>query len=387
MNKTKVFGKTFTSLKDTSTGFKPVKVVVAMSGGVDSTVAAMLMVKRGYDVTGVFLKCWSETKDIHGQCNWVAEKESARNACLKLKIPLIVIDAEKEYRKYVVEEMFKDYKKGITPNPDVLCNEVVKFPFLLKITKKLKADYLVTGHYVRIKKTKNSFELLRGKNELKDQSYFLYRLREADLKKLLFPIGDYDKEDVREIARKEGFLNYDKKSTVGICFIGKISMKDFLMTKIPQKKGKIVDPEGNLLGEHDGVAYFTIGQRIGPRNGINIKKNDEDRQNLSRWYVAKKNVKKNELIVAPAGHSILFRKNILLKNFHLINGGVSEMKKDIHKVHARIRHVGELVPSKLFFKNKKWNLELGQKLDGVSDGQAVVLYNGEKVLGGGEIYS
>ena len=279
--------------------------------------------------------------------------------------------------------MFKDYRRGITPNPDILCNEVIKFPFLFKMASKIKADYIVTGHYARIVGKK----LLRGKDEMKDQSYFLYRLNESDLKKLKFPIGEYKKSKVREIAKRAGFSNHNKKSTVGICFIGKVPMKDFLKKKIPSKEGNILDTESNVIGKHDGIYYYTIGQRIGPRYDLYVKKKDDNPSQMARWYVAGKNISKNELIVAPAGHPILFRKDILIKNFHLINGGVDKMKRKSHKVYARIRHVGELVPSKLFWRSGKWNLTLGQKLDGVSDGQAVVLYKGKQVLGGGEITS
>lgn len=384
MKKQKVIGKNFTSLDfDREKKGKPVKVLVAMSGGVDSSVAAALMKKKGYDVVGVFLKCYSDTKNEFGTCNWIGEKEYARTICLKLGIPLLTIDAEAEYKKYVVEEMFNDYKKGITPNPDILCNEVVKFPFLFKMMKKINADYVVTGHYAKIVGKK----LLRAKDENKDQSYFLYRLNEKDLSSLKFPIGDYTKKEVRAMAKKLGFANHNKKSTVGICFIGKIPMKSFLKTKIKEKKGNIIDCDGSILGQHDGVYYYTIGQRIGPRYDLHIKKKDSNPSQMARWYVAGKNIKKNELIVAPAGSPILFRKDIIIRDFYLINEGVEKFKKKTHKVYARIRHVGELIPSKLFWKGGKWNLTLGQKLDGVSDGQAVVLYNGKQVLGGGEISS
>ena len=209
---------------------KKTKVIVAMSGGVDSSIAALLMKEKGYDCIGVFLKCWSPSKTFSGECQWKSERRFAQKICDKLDMPLITVDAEKEYRTYVIDEMFKDYQKGITPNPDVLCNEAVKFPFLLREAKKFHADYVVTGHFARIKKSKNKVYMYRAKDEFKDQSYFLYRLKEADLKKVLFPIGEYTKEQVRKIAKENGFLNHEKKSTVGICFIGKTNMKDFLKT-------------------------------------------------------------------------------------------------------------------------------------------------------------
>ena len=264
---------------------------MAMSGGVDASVAALLMKKKGYDGIGVFMKNWSDTKDLTtGECSWKEDRKMAMKIAAKLEIPLITLDFEKEYRRDVVDKMFKNYRKGITPNPDIDCNQKIKFPLLWKAAKKLKADYIVTGHYSRIKNNK----LYRAKDESKDQSYFLYRLNQDDLKHSLFPIGDYTKKKVREIARKNKFPNFDRKGTVGICFIGKINLKKFLQRKIKPKKGKILDPEGNLIGEHDGIYYYTSGQRIGPRFGIEIDKG----KRMKRWYVARKNLKRNEIIAA-----------------------------------------------------------------------------------------
>jgi tRNA-specific 2-thiouridylase len=272
--------------------------------------------------------------------------------------------------------MFKKYKQGITPNPDVLCNEKIKFPLLWKAAKKLKAQYLVTGHYARIKKTKKGYEMLRAKDETKDQSYFLYRLTQEDLSHTLFPIGEYTKKEIRAIAEKNKFPNYNKKSTVGICFIGKINLKDFLKKKISPKKGKILDPNGNQIGEHDGIYYYTIGQRLGSRYGIEVSKVSDDKRQLKRWYVARKDAKKNIIVAAPEGHKILFRKNIIVKEPHWINSD-----KKPARVLARIRQVGELLPATLN-KNK---IVLHKAITGVSEGQAIVLYQGTKVLGGGTI--
>ena len=262
--------------------FKKPRVLVAMSGGVDSSVAALLMKQKGYEVVGAFIKCYNNSKDNFQGCNWQEEREMAKQIADKLGIKLLTFDFEKEYHKLVIDEMFKLYKKGITPNPDVDCNEKIKFPMLINALKKTGCDFLVTGHYARIKKQGNKFILLRAKEELKDQSYFLYRLSQKELKKTIFPIGDYSKKEVREIARKNGFLNYDKKSTVGICFIGKVNLKNFLKKKIKPKKGKILDPEGDAIGMHDGIYYYTIGQRIGPRFGIDINKG----KNTKRWHIA-----------------------------------------------------------------------------------------------------
>ena len=242
----------------------------------------------------------------------------------------------------------------------------------------------MTGHYGRIKRFGKKFKLLRAKDESKDQSYFLYTLTQEELKNTLFPIGDYTKKKVREIAEKAGLPNFNKKSTVGICFIGKINLKDFLKKKIKPKKGKILDPLGNVIGEHDGIYYYTIGQRLGPRYGFEVNRKGKDKKNLKRWYVARKDAKKNIIIAAPEGDPLLYRKKIIITEPHWINP-VREDKK--YKVYSRIRQVGELIPSSLFYNKNKRRFEviLGKEITGVSEGQAIVIYMGKEVLGGGVI--
>ncbi len=372
------------------TGVSPAgqKVLLALSGGVDSSVAAMLLQKQGYEVIGAFMKNWSDTKNkITGECRWKEERRFAEKVATKLGIELITLDFEKEYKSWVVDEMFAKYKKGITPNPDIDCNQKIKFPLLIKEAKRRGINLVATGHYIRVRKKKDKYELLRAKDETKDQSYFLYMLKQSELKHCLFPIGNYTKVQIREIAEKDNFPNYNKKGTVGICFIGKVNLKEFLQKKIKPKKGNILNPEGKKIGEHDGIYYYTIGQRIGPRYGINISHEQEKGQDYSKWYVAKKIAKTNTLIVAPEGHEILLRKDMILKNFYLIDESKEEYKIKSKKVLARIRQVGELLPAKVFYKKSKFNLTLEKSITGVSDGQAVVLYEKEKVLGGGTITS
>jgi len=388
---------------------KKSKVLAAMSGGVDSSVAALLLKKQGYEVIGAFMKNWSDTKNSLGECSWKDDRKEAMKIASKLEIPLITLDFEKQYRKDVVEPMFNSYKKGITPNPDIDCNQKLKFPLLWKAAKKLGADFIATGHYVR----KRGKEMLRAKDESKDQSYFLYRLSSSDLEHSLFPIGELTKKQVREIAKKNKFPNYNRKSTVGICFIGKLNLKKFLQKKIKPKKGYILNPEGKVIGQHDGIYYYTIGQRIGPRFGIEVNKGKEKR--VQRWYVASKNLKRNEIIAAPEGHELLYKKNIGMKNVHFIDksfevklkntsrgrvvSNFTRKNRAIHnerscelgnkhiKVLSRIRQVGELLTSKLFYdkNNKCFKVILNKSITGVSEGQAIVLYSGKRVLGGGVI--
>ncbi len=355
---------------------KKPKVLVAMSGGVDSSVAALLLKNRGFNVIGAFMKNWSDTKNALGECSWKDDRKVAMAIASQLKIPLITLDFEKEYRKHVVDEMFRFYKKGITPNPDIDCNNKVKFPLLWKAAKRLGSNFIATGHYIRKKDEK----LLRAKDESKDQSYFLYRINKDDISHSLFPIGELTKKQVREIAKKNGFPNFSRKSTVGICFIGKVNLKKFLQKRIKPKQGEILDPEGKTIGRHDGIYYYTIGQRIGPRFGIEVERGKGKQE---RWYVASKNLKRNEIIAAPENHDLLYRKEITLKQPHWTN----DKPKDKIKVTARIRQVGELLPSKLYYdkSKKQYKITLNKPITGISEGQAAVLYRGLQVLGGGVI--
>jgi len=379
------------------------KVLLAMSGGVDSSVAALLLKKEGYEVIGAFMKNWSDTKDpLTGKCAWRTERKMALKIASQLNISLITLDFEKEYRRYVIDKMFDKYKRGITPNPDIDCNQKIKFPLLLKEAKKLGIPLIATGHYARVRKIKSKYKnedknkiknkkeiykLLRGKDESKDQSYFLYKINQEELSHCLFPIGDYTKEQIRNIAKNNKLSNYDKKGTVGICFIGKVNLKKFLQKKIRPKKGKIINPEGKIIGEHDGIYYYTIGQRLGPRYGFEIDRGNKNKP--SKWYVAVKNTRTNTIIAAPENHPINFRKEVIVKNIHFIdNSQINKIKRGNKlKIFSRIRHVGELLPSYLFYdkKSKQFKVTLNKPITGISEGQAIVFYKGENVLGGGEI--
>jgi tRNA-specific 2-thiouridylase len=352
-------------------------VLVGMSGGVDSSVAAFLLQKQGYKVIGAFMKNFSETKNqITGECTWRQERRMAQVIAATLGTKFITLDFEKEYKKHIVDPMFRDYAKGLTPNPDILCNKIIKFPLLWKKAHKLGADYISTGHYARIKTTKSGFQLLAGEDKNKDQSYFLYQLSQKDLSHTLFPIGKLKKTEVRAIAKKNKFPNWDLKGTRGICFIGKIDMKSFLQKRIKEKKGQIKDPKGNLIGYHPGIMYFTIGQRVGPRLGFEIKKHLK-----GKWYIAEKK-KNNTLTIAPSKHPLLKKKKIQIKALHLINS-----KETIPKsgVKARIRHLGPLNSGSLKKQKGKYTFTFSKPLEQIAEGQSIVLYHMNKVIGGGEI--
>ncbi|MCH7568340.1 MAG: tRNA 2-thiouridine(34) synthase MnmA [Nanoarchaeota archaeon] len=357
-------------------------ILLGLSGGVDSTVAALLLKKQGYKVIGAFMKNFSETKDkITGQCNWVNDKKDAQKIAAILKIPFITLNFEKEYKKYVIDPMFKAYARSLTPNPDSLCNKIIKFPFLWTEAKKLGASYIATGHYAKIKKTKSSFSLLKAKDKTKDQSYFLYELTQKDLAHTLFPIGNYTKKEIRKIAYKNNFPNYNKPGTKGICFIGKVNMKAFLKQKIKQKKGKILNPEGKLLGYHNGTMFYTIGERIGPRLGFDIDKEFRNKTG-KKWYIINKKIKSNILIAAPKNHPEAFRKKFIMRKINFIN---DRPKFPLTKIKVRIRHLGELIPVSIEYNNKKYNCTLKKSIEGIAEGQSAVIYKGEQVLGGGEI--
>lgn len=351
-------------------------VLVGMSGGVDSSVAALLLKKQGYQVLGAFMKNFSDTKNpLTNECSWIEERKSAKKIASILNIPFYTFDFEKEYKKFVINPMFKSYAKGLTPNPDMLCNKIIKFPLLWKAAKKLKADYIATGHYAIIKKTKSGFQLLQGKDKSKDQSYFLAELSQHDLEHTLFPLGNLIKSKVREIAKKNKFPNHDKKGTSGICFVGKVNMKSFLKKKIKEKSGRVLDPEGNLVGSHPGIMYFTIGQRIGERLGIKITKHLE-----GKWYITEK-TKNNTLVIAPEGHKLLKKQIVKIKNLHLIN----PKEKIPRNLKARIRHLGKLNKGTLIKEQNNYYFKFNKPIEAIAEGQYIVLYKAQQVIGSGEI--
>ncbi len=374
------------------------KVVVGMSGGVDSSAAAALLVDQGYEVIGAFMKNWSETKDPRtGECAWRQEREDAMRVAADLGIPFVTFDFEKEYAESVVDYLFREYAAGRTPNPDVMCNRAVKFDLFLKEALKLGADFIATGHYARIIQTPNpkpqtpKYRLLAGADRAKDQSYFIFSLGQEQLARVLFPIGHLNKHDVRAYARERGIVTADKKDSQGICFIGKVEMKAFLSKAIAPKPGPIVTVEGKTIGRHDGAAAFTVGQRHGLGVGGGAP-----------YYVVDKNVETGVLTVAEgADHPALYKTSLTADGWHWVAGhppgawhqNGEQVPGTGFQCQARIRYRqplqactvggawhqnGEQVPGTLEVRFEKTQRA-------VTPGQFVVLYDGDEVLGGGVI--
>ncbi len=364
---------------NTRTPYKK-KVLVGLSGGVDSAVAALLLKRQGYEVVGAFMKNFSEVKNkLTGECNWVEEYREAQKVAAHLRISLIKMDFEKEYKKQVIEPMLKAYKKGITPNPDITCNTIIKFPLLWKEAEKLGADYIATGHYARIKRAQKGFELLQGADKNKDQSYFLAELTQKDLIHILFPVGKLTKKEVRAIAEKNKLSNYNRPSTKGICFVGNIPLKSFLENRIKSKEGRVWDENNKLIGRHRGAHLYTIGERIGESKGIFVSKGQNSQR---RMFVAKKNIRKNVIIAVKKDHPMLKKRTLYLKKVHWIN---KDDKKSNFEAKVRIRHLGKLTQATLKLKKNRGYLFAKYPIIGAAPGQTAVFYIRYKLVCSGEI--
>jgi len=369
-----------------------------MSGGVDSSVAAALLKKQGYNVVGVFMKPWQpsasnsksqirnskqilnpKSEILNGElCLWKQDREDAMRAAAVLDIPLLTWDFSKEYKKEVGDYMIREYRAGRTPNPDVMCNKEIKFGLFLKRALREGADFIATGHYVRLKpqfpisnfqfsrKPQTGFRLLQAIDKNKDQSYFLWTLTQAQLKHCLFPIGDYVKPEVRKMAKKFGLPNHAKKDSQGVCFIGPLDMKEFLKKYIRPKKGQIIDKEGTVIGEHDGAFYYTIGQR----HGLDIKNGQ------GPYYVIAKNLKKNIIYVGKD-------KDLTTKKAHVsgINWTNSRIKLPT-KIDVKVRYRAKSETANL---SKRGDLEFRKPIRAITPGQSAVFYKGEELVGGGII--
>ncbi|MDD4761982.1 MAG: tRNA 2-thiouridine(34) synthase MnmA [Candidatus Pacebacteria bacterium] len=353
---------------------KKKKVYVGMSGGVDSSVAAGLLKKSGYEVLGVHLVCFKG--NIQG-CSADEDRIEAERAAAALGISFEIWDLEKEYRKKVLNYMIDGYKKGETPNPDVECNKEIKFGIFFERAIKQGADYVATGHYARLLKREGVYKLLAGKDKEKDQSYFLWNLNQKKLAKILFPVGGMLKSEVRKEAKKMRLPNAEKKDSQGLCFIGKVDFQDFLKNKIKEKEGIIKDTEGNILGKHKGIFYYTIGQRknIGFLGGGG-----------EPYYVVEKKIKKNELIVSRRGEKEGSALGVNLRAVNFISQKAKKKSFD-GKIKIRVRYRGKLSEAKIKkVIGKRAEIVFLKPVEFVAMGQSLVAYRGEKeLLFGGEI--
>ena len=340
------------------------KVAVGLSGGVDSSVSAYLLKKQGYEVTGVYMQCWDSKAD---GCRAEEDRADAVKAASHIGIPFLTLDFRAEYKQKVIEYFYKSYEEGLTPNPDILCNKEIKFGLFMDWAIKEGFDFVATGHYARIKNN----TLMRGIDNTKDQSYFLYLLNKEQLKKIIFPLGEMRKIEVRKIAKKVGLQNFNKPDSMGICFIGEVDIKDFLSKKLPIKVGNVVDKNGEIIGTHDGVYFYTIGQR----HGFKITK-----YYGLPLYVIGKNMEKNELIVG-------FGKDGLRRNFEVSDlHWIEKMPSGKINCDVRIRHLGALNKASLTEDGKgTYTVETREPLLGVAAGQGAVFYDSKDVVLGGGI--
>ena len=351
-------------------------VVVGMSGGVDSSVAAMLLKEQGYNVIGLFMLNWEETED--DCCTAQSDYEDVKRVCNKIGIPYYTINFAKEYMDRVFTYFLEEYKCGRTPNPDVLCNREIKFGPFLEYAKKLGADYIATGHYCDIDHNEDGYHyLLKAVDQNKDQTYFLNQLSQEQLKDVLFPLGKLDKSVVREYAKKYDFVTAEKKDSTGICFIGERNFRKFLKEYLPAKQGDIVDEDGKVVGKHDGVMYYTIGQR----RGLNI--GGYSGGNGDRWFVLEKDVKNNRLIVSQGETDKLF-------SVGLVSNKVNWIPKTPHEkqfeCYAKFRYRQPDQKVKVTLNDDGTVLvNFAEKQRAVTEGQFVVFYNDTMCLGGGII--
>lgn len=361
------------------------KVYVGMSGGVDSSLAAALLVERGYEVTGVYMKNW--TQDLPGmQCPWAEDLADAKRVAVQLGIPFKVYDFQSEYKHKVVDYMIAEYQAGRTPNPDIMCNQEVKFKLFLETALADGADMIATGHYAAVQegltpplgsevnsepsphplKLAQSARLLRAKDANKDQTYFLYRVTGEALSKTLFPLGEYEKPEVRKMAEERNLLTATRKESMGICFVGSVGIREFLSEFVTTTPGKVIDRDTNeIVGGHEGAIFYTLGQRHGLNLGGGLP-----------YYVVGKDMDKNEVYVSRnLNDAAMWRRELPLRDVHWINA----VPDEADELQVRLRHRGKLLPVKL----QDGTLYLDEPERAAASGQSAVIYRGDEVLGGG----
>jgi tRNA-specific 2-thiouridylase len=351
------------------------RVVLGMSGGVDSSVAALLLKEQGYEVIGIFMKNWDDT-DEFGRCTAEEDAEDVRRVCDQIGIPFYTVNFEKQYYDKVFTYFLNEYRAGRTPNPDIMCNREIKFGEFLEKAMALGADYLATGHYARVEERSGVYRLLRGVDANKDQTYFLNALNQAQLSKAMFPIGHLPKPEVRRIAEAAGLATAKKKDSTGVCFIGERNFKQFLSGYLPAQGGDIRTPDGELKGQHDGLMYYTLGQRQGL--GIGGSGTGEP------WFVAGKDLERNALIVVQGEkHPALYSTALEASG---VNWIAPEKPEGTFRCTAKFRYrQPDQGVTVMVRPDGVWDVVFDQPQKAVTPGQAVVFYDGDVCLGGGTI--
>ena len=352
------------------------KIIVGMSGGVDSSITAVLLKQSGYDVSGLFMKNWEED-DSDGACNSKRDYDDALRISKKLGIKLSTVNFSDKYWDLVFKRFINELNQGLTPNPDIYCNKEIKFNYFMNYALSLGCDKVATGHYAMIKGNEPDLTLNIPKDRSKDQTYFLYMLNQSIMKNLLFPLQDIDKNEVKNIAKDFDLSIYQKKESMGICFIGKKDFSSFIKKYINTKHGNICDEDGYVLGEHDGLFNYTIGQRKGIRIGGN--KNYSEKP----WFVINKDIDQNKLIISQDEDRLIALGKVELKNMSWVRSQPSENLK----CKARFRHGGKLIPVNITKDNNKYYLDMLDGERAITPGQSAVLYNGDECIGGGIISS
>lgn len=346
------------------------RVVVGMSGGVDSSVAAYLMKQQGHEVLGVFMNNWEE-KDDRGVCTSQKDWDDVRRVCDVIDIPYYSVNFAREYKERVFAHFLEEYQKCRTPNPDVLCNREIKFNVFLNFAETLGAEKLVTGHFANLGRQGDKVTLLRAKDENKDQTYFLYMLGQRALSRACFPVGGLLKSEVREIARQQGLPTSEKKDSTGVCFIGERDFRAFLKTYLPAQGGDMVDESGKVVGHHEGLMYYTLGQRRGL--GIGGGGNGQ------RWFVIEKDVKHNRLIVSQGEDDRLYTPRAEASEATWISGEAPGAEIECM---VRLRHRQPLQKCRIQISGENVHMEFDRPQRAVTPGQSAVFYQGDVCLGG-----